>query len=105
MHIEFTGYWSWGTALDCMMTAVCTNRPLPSGSDSTVLMSEAIFNATVAQVEYTYAFMALNNNSIWAKTAMGNIAWQMRNNLLNIISGGTRYKMTCVFYLCELGYY
>jgi len=71
------------------MTTVCTDRQMPAGPASTP-MTDAIFNATVAQVEYTYAFMALNNNSIWAKTAMGNIAWQMRNNLLNIVSGQTR---------------
>ena len=72
-----------------MMTTVCTDREMPAGLAATPI-TDAIFNATVAQVEYTHAFMALNNNSIWAKTAMGNIAWQMRNNLLNIVSGETR---------------
>lgn len=72
------------------MTTVCTGRPLPDGSADTVLMTDAIFNATVAQAEYSYAFMALNNDSLWAKTAMGNIAWHMRNNLQNMISGSSR---------------
>lgn len=72
------------------MTTVCTGRPLPDGSSDTVLMSDAIFNATVAQSEYTYAYMSLYNNSLWAKTAMGNIAWHMRNNLQNMIDGSSR---------------
>lgn len=86
-----TGYWNWYTALDCMMTTVCTGRPLPDGSADTVLMTDALFNATVAQVEYTYAYPALYNDSLWAKTATGNTAWHMRTNLMGMINGTGRY--------------
>jgi hypothetical protein len=68
---------------------------MPDGSADTVLMTDAIFNQTVAQSEYTYAYMSLYNDSLWAKTATGNTAWHMRNNLQNMMSGGvgtTPYK-------------
>jgi hypothetical protein len=84
------GYWNWNTAMDCMMTTVCTGRALPDGSADTVLMTDAIFNATVAQSEYTYAYPALYNNSIWSKYATGNTAWHFRNNLQSMIDGTPR---------------
>lgn len=90
LTLDSAGYWNWNTALDCMMTTVCTGRPLPDGSANTVLMTESIFNATVAQSEYSYAYPALYNNSIWAKYATGNTAWHMRNNLEGMISGTGR---------------
>eukprot|EP00600_Ochromonadales_sp_CCMP1393_P010783 CAMPEP_0175005836 /NCGR_PEP_ID=MMETSP0005-20121125/5522_1 /TAXON_ID=420556 /ORGANISM="Ochromonas sp., Strain CCMP1393" /LENGTH=485 /DNA_ID=CAMNT_0016261101 /DNA_START=82 /DNA_END=1539 /DNA_ORIENTATION=- len=83
------GMWSWNNVLDCLMTTVCTGRDLPSASpDNSVQMSDAIFNATVDQVEYSYAYMALNNNSLWAKTGMGNTIWHMKSNLQAMMNGG-----------------
>jgi hypothetical protein len=62
--------WTWDNALDCMMTTVCTGREMPGGSGA-VMMTDALFNATVDQIEFTYAYKSLYNNSLWAKTAMG----------------------------------
>jgi len=81
------GLWTWDNALDCLMTTVCTDRQLPGGSGA-VQMSDEIFNAAVAQVEYEYAYKSLYNNSLWAKTAVGNTAWHMRNNLQSMLDGG-----------------
>ena len=81
------GMWSWYNALDCMMTTVCTGNELPDGSADTTLMNEAIFNATIEQVEFNYSYVAKYNNSYWSKLGMGSVIWHMRNNLENIIYG------------------
>lgn len=78
------GYWSWYNALDCMMTTVCTGRQLPDGTSS-ALMNETIFNATIAQVMYSEAYLNLYNDSQWAKLAMGNTAWHVRSNMENVM--------------------
>lgn len=77
------GYWDWYHVLDCVMTTVCTGRPLPDGT--TIPMNESIFNATIEQVMYTEAYLNLYNDSQWAKLAMGNTAWHIRTNLENVM--------------------
>lgn len=81
------GEWSWSYAFDCMMTTVCTGRPLPDGGNTAakVYMNETIFNRTVAQIQAQEAYLNLYNNSEWSKLAMGNTAWHVRTNLLNAI--------------------
>ncbi len=78
----FTGLWSWPDTIDCVMSTVCTDRQLPEG------MTEEIFNATVAQATYIQSFEYLYNDSQWSQMAMGNLAWQVRNNLQAMLSGG-----------------
>jgi hypothetical protein len=78
------GYWDWYNVYDCLMTTVCTDRPLPDGT-AEVPMNEAIFNATVAQAQYTMSFLNTYNHSQWAKLAMGNTAWHVRTNIENAI--------------------
>ena len=103
--MHFTFYWSWGTALDCVMTTVCTGRALPDASpDGTVQMTDQIFNATVAQSEYTYAYQALYNDSIWGKFAVGNTAWHMKNNLQSIIDNTGRYNTPAADYYSSIFY-
>lgn len=89
--------WSWNNVLDCLMTTVCTDRPIPDGSlDAGSIMTDTIFNATVAQSEFMYAFQSLYNNSQWSKLAMGQVSWHIRNNIENMINppvGVTPYKM------------
>jgi hypothetical protein len=84
------GHWYWSTALDCMMTTVCTGRPLPDGTADTELMNAAHFNPPGAPGEYSSTYPALYNNSIWAKYATGNTAWHMRNNIQGMIDGTGR---------------
>jgi len=87
-----TGQWYWYYIFDCFMTTVCTNRQVPSGSANTVLMTDEIFNATIAQVEYQQSYLYLYNNSQYAKLAMGNTAWHVRTNIqnmLNAVNAGT----------------
>lgn len=69
------------------MTTVCTERPLPDGGNTPaqIYMNESIFNRTIAHFEWQYEYLNRYNNSQWAKLAMGNTAWHVRTNLLNII--------------------
>eukprot|EP01038_Epipyxis_sp_PR26KG_P010653 gene10653-14307_t len=94
-------YWTWNNALDCLMTTVCTNRDIPSGSVSSgAIMDDAIFNATIDNVQWNYAYNALYNNSIWSKEAMGNTVWHIANNLkaaLNSSSNPTNYLKFALF--------
>lgn len=49
-------------------------------------MDQAIFNATIEQVEFAYAYLSLYNDSQWAKLAMGNTAWHIRTNLEKMLN-------------------
>lgn len=78
------GQWSWNYIFDCMMTTVCTGRPIPDGNAATgVTMNDAIFNATINQVAFQESYLNLYSDSEWAKLAMGNTAWHIRNYLVN----------------------
>jgi hypothetical protein len=83
------GQWYWNYVFDCFLTTVCTNRQVPSGSPDTVLMTDEIFNATIAQVEFQQSYLYLYNNSQYSKLAMGNTAWHIRNNIQNILNNPT----------------
>eukprot|EP01039_Chlorochromonas_danica_P008062 gene8062-8892_t len=78
------GYWTWYNVWDCVMTTVCTSRPLPDGT-AEVPMTEEIFNATLEQVQFTQAYLQLYNDSQWSKLAMGNTAWHVSSNLQNVL--------------------
>ncbi len=73
------GYWDWDHVFDCLMTTVCTGNSVPDG------MNDVLFNATIAQAEFTYAYFSLYNDSQWSKLAMGNTAWHVRNNLQSAV--------------------
>lgn len=77
------GYWSWNNVFDCFMTTVCSGRSLPDG------MTDDLFNATIYQTEYEYAYLNLYNNSQWSKLAMGNTAWHVKENILNLIDNSS----------------
>jgi hypothetical protein len=92
------GQWSWNYIFDCMMTTVCTGRPIPDGNGA-VQMSDAIFNATIAQTEAQESYLNLYNNSEYAKLAMGNTMWHLRQNIENVVNNisgfnsGPPYKL------------
>lgn len=90
-NIFGAGAWSWQYTFDCIMTTICTNRPLPEGGQTPakVYMNETIFNNTLAHVEWQYAYLNRYNDSQWAKLAMGNTAWHVRTNLLNALYNST----------------
>eukprot|EP01034_Spumella_vulgaris_P040265 gene40265-49792_t len=75
------GLWSWPQSLDCVMSTVCTGRELPEG------MTQEIFNNTIEQATYIQSFEYKYNNSQWSKMAMGNLAWQVRNNIETMLNG------------------
>lgn len=52
-------------------------------------MTQEIFNATIGAEEFTQTYLNLYNNSQWAKLAMGNTAWHVKNNILNLINNST----------------
>jgi hypothetical protein len=84
------GYWFWDYVLDCFMTTVCTDRPIPSGNPSTgIVMNQAIFNATISAVEFTQDYLMSYNNSQWAKLAMGNTIWHSRTYLQSLLNNST----------------
>ena len=72
--------WSWDHVHDCMLSTVCTDRQLPDG-DAQVPMTDAIFNATLAQTTFTKTYKYLYNDSVWSKLAQGNTAWHISSNL------------------------
>lgn len=86
-NIWGAGYWSWYYTLDCIMTTLCTDRPLPDGGQTPaqIYMNETIFNRTLAHFEFQYEYLNRYNNSQWAKLAMGNTAWHVRTNLFNVL--------------------
>lgn len=90
-NILGAGSWSWTYIFDCIMTTVCTSRPLPDGGQTPaqIYMNETIFNDTLRFVEWQYAYLNLHNHSQWAKLAMGNTAWHVRTNLLNAVYNST----------------
>ena len=80
------------------MTTVCTGRPMPDGNGA-VKMSDAIFNATIAQTDAKYGYLNLFNNSQYGKLAMGNTNWHIRTNIENVVNNisgintGSNYKL------------
>lgn len=80
--------WEWKDCLDCMMSAVCSGRPIPTGT-SGATMTEDIFNAAVKHIEYYTTYRASWNNSQWAKMAMGTLSYDIRTRLEVAISDPT----------------
>lgn len=74
------GYWTWYNVMDCMYTTVCTDQDIPSQS-STVEMTDALFNTTVIQAEFAYAYRCVYNDSEWSKLAMGNMIWWIKTRI------------------------
>lgn len=78
------GYWDWNNIMDCFETTACTDRPLPSnatGATPGALMTDQLFNASIAHAESIWAFRALYNNSWWSKLAMGHPLWNIKTRM------------------------
>lgn len=69
------GMWSWDAVLDCLMTTVCSGREIPGD------MTQDIFDNLVAHVEYNFSYIALYNNSAWAKVATNQIGYNILGEL------------------------
>ena len=80
------GYWNWYNVIDCFMTTVCTDREIPANQDTGAAVTDEIFNATITQVEYTYAYNSNYNHSRFAKLGMGHTIYEMRTRLQAAVS-------------------
>lgn len=83
-----SNYWSWNTYLDCVMTSICTGRDIPDGShdNSSIQMNDKLFYDALVHVEWSWAFVALHNQSAYAKLAMSPLLAQVRSQMLQAIS-------------------
>lgn len=90
-----TTSWTWNTILDCLMTTVCSDQQISDGNTTSKNenMSDEMFDAIVKEVEYSYSYAALFNNSLYSKLAMGNTAWHIRNNIENAIQTPTEKSL------------
>lgn len=80
------------------MTTVCTDREIPSGSvEQGTIMTEELFNQTVAFSMTPMAFLNVWNNSEWAKLAMSNITYSVRTNIENLINNDDNQKKFALF--------
>jgi hypothetical protein len=75
------GRWLWPDVYDCFLTAVCANHSLPFGTNQSVLMTDAIYEKTIAQGLYDLVYLYTYNNSEFSKLAMGNTAWHIAQNI------------------------
>ena len=91
------GHWDWGHVFDCMMTTTCTSRPIPGASSQGTVMTDELFNSTIAQVEFSYAFKSLYNNSEWAKLAMGPLINDIRDRIVSAVANDSS-KLDLVIY-------
>ena len=75
-----SGSWNWYSALDCMMTAVCSGHDIPDRSPSiqtgksgvpTSNMTDELFAAIVNYTEYIIGYRLSFNNSDYAKHFTG----------------------------------
>ena len=78
---EKEGYWTWYSIIDCFMTAVCNDYPIPANPVTGAVVDDAMFNATIENVEFTYEFNMINEQSKFAKLAMGHTIYEMRTRL------------------------
>jgi hypothetical protein len=80
--------------------AACTGRPLPSDSTAATpgaLMTDELFNASIAWAETIWAYRALYNNSWWSKLAMGRPLWNIKTRMQDAADGGDSYLQLVVY--------
>jgi hypothetical protein len=74
------GSWNWYSALDCMMTAICSGHEIPDrfpgirpnqAGAPTANMTDQLFAAIVNYTEYIVGYRLLFNNSEYAKHFSG----------------------------------
>jgi len=75
------GYWTWYNVIDCFMTTVCTGREIPANQETGAVVTDEIFNATISQVEYTYAYNSNYNNSRFSRLGMGHTIYEMSSRM------------------------
>jgi hypothetical protein len=80
-----SGVWEWTNMLDCLMTTVCSGKGIPY-PNSTSPMTSKIFDSLLSYVEYEFAYKALFNGAEWSKLGIGNLAWDIKTHLENMIS-------------------
>jgi len=81
-----SGYWTWYNVIDCFMTAVCNDYPIPDNPINNAKMTQKLFNDTIENVEYVYAYNSNYNNSRYSKLAMGHTIYEMRTRLEKAIN-------------------
>ena len=83
-----------------VIIAACTDRPLPSGATAATpgaLMTDELFNASIAWAEQIWAYRALYNNSWWSKLAMGHPLWNIKTRMLAATDGGDDFLQLVVY--------
>ena len=81
------GYWNWYNVIDCFMTTVCTGREIPANPETGAAVTDEIFNATITQVEYTYAYNSNYNDSRFSRLGMGHTIYEMSTRMQAAIKG------------------
>lgn len=79
------GAWNWMTAMDCIMTTVCSDRAIPDRSQDANgpnrNMTNELFDSIVGYSEIITGFRMLFNNSNYAKHFSGPLVVDLLKNI------------------------
>ena len=84
------GAWNWMTAMDCVMTTVCSGRAIPDRSQTSQgpnqNMTSDLFNSIVSYSEIISGYRMLYNNSNYAKHFSGPLVVDLLENIQGVLN-------------------